>query len=1312
MAVSGNSIAIKSFQSFVVNEDLLQKVTEAVRKGEQQAHSSGEVKSIEVFYHGFRQNISIGRVYIVPASVCNKPEDFPIALLFGTVVRLLNLGEETADLIQLKTGGEFDDTTDVQSHLDALKEQAFTTADGKGTSLIVFAPAWSGIREYVAFQYTDDEEKLANLLRHQIFSCYYNPAVSSGFDALMTVADTWKLDVADITPKLTYPALTENPLRAFPELFKAAANKKRTFLTAKTADAIAQNQIEPEEMNVFQALGEALGNILKPKVKSPQEAAESDYKGPEKGAEVPKSDDGTGPKKEAAKKEAVGALPVKPVPPAPDEVPEPAPPTPSVVAAKKQAVVDIGMRFVVKQDNQIRFGPGTMNDCLDFILEDSGNGIGMSRGGYEIEETGGQKTPVEQALTMKHPAMASNKQADTADNPANEAGGKAHIIHPKTDAEKANTRGTEPEMAPDKNPGSKEAAMSKVAYVSFCKGHKNSKGELAEWCVKSHETGKILSSHTSEGAAKKHLQDMHAHSGAKKAYGVHPADCTCGFCEKKGDISKKDEKEKKDAGLKDPFAPKSMPGTPMSQGEMEAQQDFVSEMGPAGDVVTEQDEVERNTPKEYRDRSYKGGASKKADTADNPANEKDGEGAMDPKTNQEKANTQGTPPPGKTAAPWSNDWHQRPNESMNDMFNKTNSMSAKEPDGVNFSNGHRNHAASKTATFVPICPTHGIVTPVEFGGSSVCPECYEKVTFVSESSPMTAAAKAAYAEMKCPWCKKNTATKPSPDSPTYHCPCGWDSEKDKGIEPSKRGAQKTAADDQWKAQQALSAINDFYALVFDETVMLNEMPQEAIAQAIKELEGSMNPSLQKAKLMLERAASSPDDTSAADFVDNAQAILHRFLDEGRPMDEADEVADEIARPVDEGESGLVASLRSRKEAQKREAKLRKLRSGKGEDFGDIFSEVLGSKLAAPIEPDLNEAKSEIMGETKAELSKEKEEAAPEVSTQTTEPIELSDQKASPDAGGVPRTAGDISISISTGDGSSKVKSKLPLGDGPEDKGGEKKTKKEEKADEKKNKQDSKAKEKSDKGKDKKKKAEQVAPDISSAREKLNHGAKSNLSNNPEATQTVNPIDLDKKATLARKKAELEGIQGLLNAKKADLTPSQKELKAQGKCIVPLGCYTKSGDRACPQGCPCEKCHEHNRKEASDVTPSVAQAKSELQGQTKAQLADNPDATQTVNPIDLDKKAAKKTRLEKLYERRPDLKERWKKEACAPVGDDMDEAIDMELLFGELADLGANLPSISDEEMKMVEAPQVGEGGLNNEPKAKDASALARELWGG
>lgn len=46
-------------------------------------------------------------------------------------------------------------------------------------------------------------------------------------------------------------------------------------------------------------------------------------------------------------------------------------------------------------------------------------------------------------------------------------------------------------------------------YVCHIKGHRNSKGELAEWVIKSHETDKILSSHKSEQKAKEHLQQMH-----------------------------------------------------------------------------------------------------------------------------------------------------------------------------------------------------------------------------------------------------------------------------------------------------------------------------------------------------------------------------------------------------------------------------------------------------------------------------------------------------------------------------------------------------------------------------------------------------------------------------------------------------------------------------------------------------------------------------------------------------------------------------------------------------------------------------------
>lgn len=55
------------------------------------------------------------------------------------------------------------------------------------------------------------------------------------------------------------------------------------------------------------------------------------------------------------------------------------------------------------------------------------------------------------------------------------------------------------------------ASLTKLSYVAHVPGHKNSKGEAAPWVIKSHESGKILSSHKSESAAKSHLQDMHAH---------------------------------------------------------------------------------------------------------------------------------------------------------------------------------------------------------------------------------------------------------------------------------------------------------------------------------------------------------------------------------------------------------------------------------------------------------------------------------------------------------------------------------------------------------------------------------------------------------------------------------------------------------------------------------------------------------------------------------------------------------------------------------------------------------------------------------
>ncbi len=54
----------------------------------------------------------------------------------------------------------------------------------------------------------------------------------------------------------------------------------------------------------------------------------------------------------------------------------------------------------------------------------------------------------------------------------------------------------------------KEFSLDKIAYIVYIKGHRNSKGELAPWVIKSHETGKIISSHKSKREAEKHLKRM------------------------------------------------------------------------------------------------------------------------------------------------------------------------------------------------------------------------------------------------------------------------------------------------------------------------------------------------------------------------------------------------------------------------------------------------------------------------------------------------------------------------------------------------------------------------------------------------------------------------------------------------------------------------------------------------------------------------------------------------------------------------------------------------------------------------------------
>lgn len=63
-----------------------------------------------------------------------------------------------------------------------------------------------------------------------------------------------------------------------------------------------------------------------------------------------------------------------------------------------------------------------------------------------------------------------------------------------------------------------ESIEQLLEYVEYIKGHKNSSGESAPWVIKQHNTGKILSSHSSEAKAKAHLGQMEMHKHLEEKY--------------------------------------------------------------------------------------------------------------------------------------------------------------------------------------------------------------------------------------------------------------------------------------------------------------------------------------------------------------------------------------------------------------------------------------------------------------------------------------------------------------------------------------------------------------------------------------------------------------------------------------------------------------------------------------------------------------------------------------------------------------------------------------------------------------------------
>jgi hypothetical protein len=454
---------LKSFQSFAVNDDLLAKVVEAVRAGEKEANTTGNIQSFEVFYKGFRQNIAIGRIYVVPPKVANDRKNFPIALLYGCIMKEF-AGEELADLITHKIGEtEFDEYS--KADFQAIKDKLFKTEDGY-ECIVLFAPHWHNQREFVHFKFTDDEQKLANLVRHLIFCAYFDPRLSSAFNAMMTNIDTTKFDVTDITPKLNFPFLAEGVLKQYPELQKAAARKMsyrntpKTFLTIKTADEITQDVLDPQELDVFESLDQALTEALMPNTTPVSDFAEKDFKAPTQ--EIPTATVQAPMPKSSAAEEAscVWCGDIFPDSFALSDHEKSCTGTKSASVKTANAPVTeisgnyfpeaVGHEWNKAKSNDLTstyskqvggyFQHDVATSGVKAHIENHVTGVEQ---GLDALKDHKQVTSAKSILVDRKQTLA--KKADTADNPANEKGGEGAML-PKTDKEKAVTAN---EVQPD-----------------------------------------------------------------------------------------------------------------------------------------------------------------------------------------------------------------------------------------------------------------------------------------------------------------------------------------------------------------------------------------------------------------------------------------------------------------------------------------------------------------------------------------------------------------------------------------------------------------------------------------------------------------------------------------------------------------------------------------------------------------------------------------------------------------------------------------------------------------------------------------------
>lgn len=262
---------LRSYQVYGANDEILSAAAEAIQDALKDAKSSSKVQRVALRRQGYRQDLEVGDVYVVPASVCDKAEDFPMVILYANLRK-----HATAEgMVEFQMGTLVEPGEISSESLKALKDVAFTNSKGEPAPLIVFAPSWSNPSDYQSFVY-EGEDSLIPQIREVAYASPFNPSLSSAFDQLKAVDPDMSALAVNLpsTQHIFQVPASEDP--DYPKFAKGldiaipAGSKKASLgcrpvvrLTAAPLPTAEKAVLGDDELGLFDAVDKQVGADLK-----------------------------------------------------------------------------------------------------------------------------------------------------------------------------------------------------------------------------------------------------------------------------------------------------------------------------------------------------------------------------------------------------------------------------------------------------------------------------------------------------------------------------------------------------------------------------------------------------------------------------------------------------------------------------------------------------------------------------------------------------------------------------------------------------------------------------------------------------------------------------------------------------------------------------------------------------------------------------------------------------------------------------------------------------------------------------------------